>query len=64
MTRSEELAADYWIENTERIYAENLHVSTPVMDAFKAGYEAGVKDALVSVVVDNVKESREDFNNG
>jgi hypothetical protein len=59
MTRVEELAADYWIENTERIYSENLHVSSPVMDAFKAGYEAGVKDVMASIVVDTILEDKE-----
>ena len=32
------LACEYWIENTARIYEENLHVSTPVIEAFEAGF--------------------------
>lgn len=48
MTKAEALAADYWIENTQRIYDENLHVSGPVMDAYRAGYEAGLKAAQTS----------------
>lgn len=43
MTRVEELAAEYWIEHTDEIYKLDLHISSPVMDAFKAGYEAGLK---------------------
>lgn len=38
MTKLEALAADYWIAHTDRIYKENLHVSTPVMEAFEAGF--------------------------
>lgn len=34
------MAADYWIANTETIYADNFHISGPVMDAYKAGFEA------------------------
>lgn len=34
------LAAQYWIDNTQRIYDEDLHVSSPIMDAYKAGFEA------------------------
>lgn len=32
------LAIDYWLENTERIYEEDLHVSTPVIEAYEAGF--------------------------
>lgn len=39
MKQIDAFAADYWIENTQRIYAENLHVSSPVMDAYRAGFE-------------------------
>lgn len=39
MKKKEALAADYWINNTKRIYDENLHVSTPVMEAYIAGFE-------------------------
>lgn len=45
MTKAEELAADYWIENTDVIYKLDLHISSPIMDAFKAGYEAGSQSA-------------------
>jgi hypothetical protein len=37
------LAADYWIANTKRIYEENLHVSDPVMDAYRAGFEKALE---------------------
>jgi hypothetical protein len=40
MKVKDSLATDYWIENTQRIYDENLHISTPVMEAFVAGFEA------------------------
>lgn len=39
------LAADYWIDNTDRIYKENLHVSTPVMEAYIAGFKEAVRRA-------------------
>lgn len=43
------LAADYWIENTKRIYEEDLHISTPVMDAYKAGFEKATIAAMNKV---------------
>lgn len=39
MKLKESLAAEYWIENTQKIYEENLHVSSPVMEAYQAGFE-------------------------
>lgn len=33
------LAAQHWIDNTDRIYKEDLHVSSPVMEAYVAGFE-------------------------
>lgn len=39
------LACDYWLENTDRIYLENLHVSSPVIEAFEAGFRKAVKMA-------------------
>lgn len=33
------LAADYWIENTQKFYDENLHMSSPIMEAYEAGFE-------------------------
>lgn len=39
MKKLKSLACDYWIENTHRIYKENLHVSTPVIEAYQAGFE-------------------------
>lgn len=40
------LAADYWIKNTDKIYAEDLHISTPVMEAYKAGFKTAVREAV------------------
>lgn len=45
MKLKESLAANYWIENTQRIYDENLHVSGPVMEAYQAGYEKAREQA-------------------
>jgi hypothetical protein len=38
-------ATDYWLENTTRIYAEDLHVSTPVIEAFEAGAKWAIEQA-------------------
>lgn len=46
MTKLEALAADWWIENTERIYKEKLHMSGPIMDAYKAGFEEAKQQAM------------------
>ncbi len=37
------LAADYWTENTNRIYQEHLHISTPVMEAYEAGFNKALE---------------------
>jgi len=49
MKRVEGLAADYWIENTDRIYAEDLHISTPVMYAYEAGFRAA-RDLILEIL--------------
>lgn len=43
MNLIDSLATDYWFENTNRIYQENLHVSGLIMDAYKAGFEKAIK---------------------
>jgi len=53
MKEVEAHAADYWLENTERIYAEDLHVSGPVMDAFRAGFEKAKQ-----LAVDRIRYAR------
>jgi hypothetical protein len=40
------LAADYWLENSEQIYKEDLHVSTPVMEAYEAGFRKAIELCL------------------
>ena len=54
------LATDYWIDNTARIYKENLHVSTPVIDAYEAGFKKAremaidrIKYCRYSIVLEN-----------
>lgn len=42
-------AADYWIENTDRIYKEKLHISGPVMDAYRAGFIEAREQALEAI---------------
>lgn len=44
MDHEHSLAADYWLENTQRIYKENFHISGPIMEAFVAGYHACLVD--------------------
>ena len=46
MTKLECLASDYWIENSKKIYQENLHISSPIMDAYKAGFGAAKEMAV------------------
>ncbi len=46
MKQIDSLATMYWIDNTQRIYEENLHVSDPVIDAYISGYTQAVKDCL------------------
>jgi len=41
-----DLAVDYWIENTSRIYDENLHISNTVIEAYEAGFKAAKEMAL------------------
>jgi len=43
------LATDYWIENTNRIYEEDLHISTPVMEAYEAGFRKALEVAIADV---------------
>lgn len=38
MTKLEALTCDYWIENTDKIYNSELHISDPIMEAFEAGF--------------------------
>lgn len=40
-TPEENAAVDYWIEHTDEIYNNSLHVSAIVIDAFKAGAKYG-----------------------
>lgn len=40
------LSADYWIENTKQIYEENLHISSPVMEAYESGFKKARELAL------------------
>jgi hypothetical protein len=49
MKVKDSLAADYWINNTQQIYKENFHVSTPVMDAYSAGFEQALLLAAQAV---------------
>ena len=49
MTELEELAANWWIENTEKIYDEKLHISGPVMDAYRAGFEEAKQQAMTAL---------------
>lgn len=49
MKLKDALAADYWIEHTDRIYKEQLHVSSPVMEAYLAGFEEAKRLALQAV---------------
>lgn len=60
MTKAEEMAADYWIANTDAIYKLDLHISSPVMDAFKAGFEAGVASVICDVIDEDVKTEVQD----
>lgn len=51
MKVKDSLAAQYWIDNTQRIYQENWHVSSPVMEAYVAGFEKArelIVDSLLS----------------
>lgn len=43
MKLKESLAAEYWIDNTNKIYEENLHVSSPVMEAYEAGFNKALE---------------------
>jgi hypothetical protein len=42
----DDLAAGYWIDNTKRIYEEDLHVSAPVMDAYKSGFGEAIERCI------------------
>lgn len=57
MKKKEALAADYWIENTDRIYNEDLHISDPVMEAYLAGFEKA-REIAVELAM---KWNRKDF---
>jgi hypothetical protein len=57
MIKIDSLAAQYWIDNTDRIYAEELHVSTPVMDAYRAGFMAAL--FLAQRKIDRVSTKKE-----
>lgn len=43
------LAAQYWIDNTNQIYEDNLHISSPVMDAYRAGFQEA-KERAISII--------------
>lgn len=47
------LAAQHWIDNTDRIYKEDLHVSSPVMEAYVAGFEKA-KELATSIVFNQI----------
>jgi hypothetical protein len=42
MDKIKDLAIEYWIFNTARIYEEDMHVSTPVIEAYEAGFKAAI----------------------
>lgn len=55
MKKIDSLATDYWIINTDKIYKEDLHISGPVMDAYKSGFEEA-KRLLINKYWDNVNK--------
>lgn len=48
----EDLAAGYWLDNTNFIYENKIHISTPIMEAYKAGY----KEAISQLRSERAKE--------
>lgn len=50
------LAVDYWLEHTNKIYKENLHVSTPVMEAYEAGFKMA-KELALSMLIHELGEA-------
>ena len=46
LNKLKDLAVDYWIENTSRIYDEDLHISNAVIEAYEAGFKRAKSMAL------------------